>query len=112
MAICRYGPMGIITAICLAAQMALAEPLSYAAAQQAHGQASDDYQGAATARQLNLAENPTDNLILEQILRTYILSGNYEAAAQTGLFYFAPQFINRPNWLLIVQAVRLSGDYD
>lgn len=112
MAIWRYGLMGIITAIYLAVQMAMAEPLSYATAQPPYTHASDEYQGADTARQLNLAENPTDNLILEQILRAYILSGNYEAAVRTGLFYFDPQFINRPNWLLIVQAVRLSSNYD
>ena len=111
MAIWRYGLIGIITAMYLAAQMAMAEPLSYTAAQQVDAHASDEYQGADTARQLNLAEKPTDNLILEQILRAYILSGNYEAAVRTGLFYFDPQFINRPNWLLIVQAVRLCRSF-
>lgn len=113
MAIWTYGLIGmLITVICLSSHRVTAEPLTYAKRQTDQNASSASSQGPAPGRLLNLEETPTDNLILEQILRAYILSGNYQSAVKTGLFYFDTQFTSRPNWLLLIQAVRLSGDHD
>ena len=62
--------------------------------------------------ELDLANTPSDNLVLEQILIQKLLAGHYQDALDTGLPHLDPFSMSLANLRLLIQAARFEREFD
>ena len=62
--------------------------------------------------EFDLANAPSDNLVLEQILIQKLLAGHYQDALDTGLPHLDPFSMSLANLRLLIQAARFEREFD